>query len=176
MSLFRRLLTLAIVAMLAMPLGFALAQDASSPVSATGDETAFASGLGEPATLFDERGNPTSSIVVTDIVMDWADYDQYSAPPTGMMYVLVTIEHTNHGNRPMDVQPQSINLVDSMGLLAQFTWFGSSEIITMEPVSVEPGGVGITTTAYAVWADSTPMMVMYQPVYNIYGFVYLPPE
>lgn len=174
MRLFQRLLTLALVAMFAMPLGMTFAQDESSPEAAEGNGTAFASGIGVPTTLFDERGNPVMTMAVTNVELDWAEYEDMFAPEAGKMYVVLTIEYTNLTNRPMQISPFSIQVLDGYGMVAQPGMFFGGDDFDTEDISIDAGATGETSTNYIMWADTAPMLVIYQPGFEQWAVVHLP--
>lgn len=179
MTITRRFITVFIAMMLAFSGGFALAQDAASPEAVEvqeGDGTAFASGIGVAATAFDERGNPTFTMAVTSVEMDWQDYDAMFAPESGKMYVIITVQITNLTNRPMQVNPYGFTVLDNYGLTAEAGYFWGTDEFTIEPLSVEAGESGVVVSAYTMWSDSRPMLVMYNPEWNAYTVVHLGEE
>lgn len=173
MNLSRRLTTLAIVAILSLPAGLSLAQDDASPDAETASSTAFASGLGVPATSFDERGNPVSTMAVTEVILDWDGYDDMYAPEAGKQYVLLVVEHTNLTNRPIQIQPFQLQVVDSFGLTAQQGWVSTQEEISQDAISIEPGATGETRTLHIMWNDTAPLLVIFQPTYEQWIVVHL---
>ena len=179
MTFTRRFTTVFIAMMLAFSGGFALAQDDASPEAVEvqeGDGTAFASGIGVAATAFDERGNPTFTMAVTAVEMDWQDYDPMFTPEAGKMYVKMTIQITNLTNRPMQVNPYGFTVLDNYGLTAEAGYFWGTSEFTIDPVSIEAGESGVIVTAFSMWSDSRPMLVMFNPEWNAYTVVHLGEE
>lgn len=172
MAMVRRLVALFLVVLLSVPAGIGLAQGVATPdVSAS--ESAFATGIGVPVTAFDERGNPISTVAVTEVELDWVAEEEGFPPTTGKMYVLITLEYSNLSNRPVQVEPWSFMVVDNYGLLADFGYSYGSEVVTDEAISVEGGGTGTLALLFEMWSDTTPMMVMYQPGFSSYVFIHL---
>lgn len=173
MTFLRRLLLVSIVAVLPIWSVPTLAQDtASTAESVDSGSTAFASGLGSPATLFDERGNAFATVTVTSIERDWEKHDNWDTPDAGKMFVLLTLEHTNLGNRPMEVAPHNIHLLDNYGARAELDYYGDVDVTT-DPITVAAGETEITKTVHIMWSDTEPTLVMYQPIYNIHAFLHV---
>lgn len=172
MSITRRFITLAMVTMLALSGGFAMAQDDASP-QAEGSPSAFASGVGVPATTFDDRGNPTALITVTDILIDWTEYEVGMEPESGRMYVVVTYEFMNPTSRPMTAGIWQTVMYDDFGLRAEHGYYwGTSDFVT-DDVAVEPGETVEAKVLYVIWADATPLLIMWQPSYESTAFIYV---
>lgn len=172
MTISRRRATLAAAAALSMPLRFAMAQDAS-PEVAEGDGSAFAFGLNVAATMYDERGNPTSTLAVTQLDVDWDGYDAGMGPDAGKMYVAVTFAFTNLANRPSQVEPYQFQLIDNFGMLAQQGYMWNNDEFDEQTVAVDPGATGEIRLLYVAWSDSQPLMVVHQGSYNMWSMIYV---
>lgn len=159
-----------LICVLCMPMFSATAQ---TPEAATGPSTAFGPGIGEPATFFDDRGNPIMEIVVTGVEVDWQDYDEFSAPERGKVYVKVDLALTNLTDRAETFSPYSLLLIDSTGLMAEQGYFADIEGLMVEDVPVDAGGTVEGSVVYALYAEVQPLMLVWQPDYTMYVFIYL---
>lgn len=162
-----------IVALFALLISPAFMATAQTPEAATGDPTSFADGLNQPATFFDDRGNPVFEVMVTGVELDWQDYDEYSAPERGMMYVKVDFSFTNLSARAEIVSPYTIMLIDNMGLSNSQGYFSDAPDLMMEDVAVEPGATEEGSLVFAMYMDLEPMMILWQPDYNLYVFIHI---
>lgn len=150
-----------------------VAVSAQTPVATSGTPTAFASGVGQPATFFDERGNPVFEVVVTGVENDWQDYDEMYPPERGMIYTKVDFTFTNLTNRAEIISPYSIMLVDSTGLVLNQAYMPENPDIMMEDTPLDAGGTVDGSLVFSVFQDVEPMMVVWQPDFTQYVFIYL---
>lgn len=167
MKRLQQLVCVFFLSLLALPVAAAQTPEAS------GEPSAFAGGLNTPATFIDNRGNPVFEIMVTELVMDWQDYDEYSAPERGMVYVRVGLSITNLGDRDTSVTPYTMQLVDSMGMLTMPAYFSGEEGYWLDDVTVPGGGTAEGWILFQMYDDLEPMMFMWQPEFSYYIFVYL---
>lgn len=146
---------------------------ATPGASTTGAPTAFASGVGQTATFFDERGNPVFEVVVTGVENDWQDYDELYPPERGMVYTKVDFTFTNLTNRAEIISPYSIMLVDSTGLVLNQAYMPENPDIMMEDTPLDAGGTVDGSLVFSVFQGVEPMMVVWQPDFTQYVFIYL---
>jgi hypothetical protein len=151
----------------------AVAVSAQTPVVTSGEPTAFASGVGQPATFFDERGNPVFEVVVTGVENDWQEYDELYAPERGMVYAKVDFTFTNLSDRAEIISPFSILLVDSTGLVLNQAYMPENPDIMVEDIPLDAGGTVEGSLVFSVFQDVEPMMVVWQPDFTQYVFIYL---
>lgn len=151
----------------------AIAVSAQTPMATPGEPQAFASGIGQPATFFDERGNPVFEIMVTGMEADWQEYDELYPPERGMVYVKVDFEFTNLTDRAEIISPYSILLVDSTGLSLTQAYVPENPEIMFEDVPLDASGTVEGSLVFSVFQDVRPMMVIWQPDFTQYVFIYL---
>lgn len=148
----------------------------STPEAVPGEPTVFARGFGEPATYVDARGNPVFSITVAEVERDWQDYDEYSAPERGSEYVLVQLTVTNLTARPATVSPYTIVMVDSLGMVMEMGYIYDDPEIWMDDITLDAGETVEGAMVFQMYTDVEPMILMWQPEYGYYVFVYLGDE
>lgn len=159
--------------LLALLLSPAVMATAQTPEAVTGDPSSFASGMNQPATFFDDRGNPVFEVMVTGVELDWQDYDEFSAPERGSMYVKVDFSFTNLSDRAEIVSPYTIMLIDNMGLATTQGYFADAPDLMIEDVSLDPGGTVEGSLVFSMYMDLEPMMIVWQPDYNLYVFIHI---
>lgn len=167
----RQLLRLMImVGLLVVPVAAASAQ---TPEASLEPHEAFSPGIGTPATFFDDRGNPVINFQVTNVEHDWQEYDEFSAPERGKVYVKVDLAFTNLSNRVELVNPFSLMLIDSTGLPTSSGYYGEADGLMNAEASIEPGETVEGSMVFQVYVESSAMMLMWQPDYQMFVFVYL---
>lgn len=161
------------VMLLGLLMSPSLIASAQTPVADSGEPKAYAHGLNQPATFFDDRGNPIFEVMVTGMESDWQDYDEYSAPERGMVYVKVDFTFTNLTDRAEIISPYTITLVDTMGLAVDQAYISDNPEIMIEDTPIDPGATVEGSLVFAVYQDLEPMMVVWQPDYALFVFIYL---
>lgn len=151
----------------------AVAVSAQTPVATPGESTAFASGIGQPATFFDERGNPVLEVVVTAMENDWQEYDELYPPERGTVYVKVDFAFTNLTDRAEIISPYSIMMVDATGLMVSQAFVPDNPEIMVEDVTLDPGATVEGSVVFAVFQEVEPMMIVWQPDFTQWVFIYL---
>lgn len=159
--------------MLALLVSPALVASAQTPVVTSGEPRAFASGVGQPATFFDDRGNPILEVVVTGMEMDWQDYDEMYPPDRGMVYVKIDFTFTNLTDSAETIMPYSIMLIDSTGLMLNQAYMPDNPDIMIEDIPLDAGGTVEGSLIFSAYQEFEPIMVMWQPEYTQYVFIYL---
>lgn len=166
-----------IIVLLALVLMPAITSAQATPQAAeplaNGKPSIFAMGIGAPATFLDQRGNEVMSITLTNIERNWEEYDTYSKPDAGKEYVLLTFEITNLTSRPADFSPYTLTLVDSMGMGTTPAYIYDNEDIWSDDISVGPGETVEGSMAFGIYADLDPVVIMWQPEWDSYIFIYL---
>lgn len=147
----------------------------ATPESSSGSDgpPAFAKGLNTPATFIDERGNPVFEISVTEVERDWQDYTEYYPPERGMEYVLVSVRITNLTSREAEILPYMISMIDSTGLVMNQAFATDSPDVWYDNVPVGAGETVEGGLLFSMYMDMEPLMLMWQPEYTTYIFVYL---
>lgn len=129
--------------------------------------SAYASGVGSSATWTDDRGNVVATLEVTDVVADWDEYDDRSAPTRGYVYYAVTFAVTNEGSGSVEVERNRFTLLDSAGLNNSSSRVdaadGSTAEILEDTASLEAGEQGEFTLVFQLFSDVTPAMFTWQP-------------
>lgn len=151
----------------------AVAVSAQTPVATSGEPTAFASGVGQPATFFDDRGNPVLEVVVTAMENDWQEYDELYPPERGMVYVKVDFTFTNLTDRAEIISPYALIMVDSTGLALNQAYMAENPEIMVEDVTLDAGATVEGSLVFAAFQDVEPMMIIWQPDFTQYVFIYL---
>ena len=146
---------------------------AQTPVATSGEPVAFASGTGQPATFFDDRGNPILEVVLTDITVDWQEYDEAYPPDRGMVYVKLDFSFTNLTDRAETISPYSIMLIDSTGLSLSQAYVPDDPDVMIEDMPVDGGGTLEGSLVFAMYSDIQPMMVIWQPDFTQYVFIHI---
>ncbi len=159
--------------MLALLVSPALVASAQTPVVTSGEPQAFASGVGQPATFFDDRGNPILEVVVTGMEMDWQDYDEMYPPDRGMVYVKIDFTFTNLTDSAETIMPYSIMLIDSTGLMLNQAYMPDNPDIMIEDIPLDAGGTVEGSLIFSAYQEFEPIMVMWQPEYTQYVFIHL---
>lgn len=138
-----------------------------SAVGGAAAQSSYSSGMNAPATWVDERGNPVASVEVTDVIVDWQEYDEFSTPDRGYIFTVVSFAVTNLTDAPVSAEPYSFSLIDSTGMNISSGWAAAAEdadvVLTEEPVELDAGDSADMTLAFEMYADSTPAMLMWQP-------------
>jgi hypothetical protein len=165
--------TVRLLMLLGLLVSPALVASAQTPVATSGEPQAFASGVGQPATFFDDRGNPVLEVVVTGMELDWQDYDEMYPPERGMVYVKIDFSFTNLTDRAETVSPYLIMLVDSTGLSLMQAYMPDNPEILVEDTPVDAGATLEGSLIFSMYSDIEPMMVVWQPDYTQYVFVHL---
>lgn len=147
---------------------------AQTPVATTPDEpSAFARGLNQTATFFDGRGNPVFEITLTGIERDWQGYDEYSAPDRGMVYLKLDFTFTNLTDRSDIISPYDIMLIDEFGMAVEQGYFSDNRDIMTDDAAIAAGETIEGSVVYEIYADLEPMMVLWEPEYDLHVFIYL---
>lgn len=168
----KRILQLvAVLCLLTLPLTQVTAQTPDATPS--GEPNAFARGLNQTATFFDGRGNPVFEITLTGIEDDWQDYDEYSAPDRGMVYIKLDFTFTNLTDRSDIISPYDIMLIDEFGMAVEQGYFSDNRDIMTDDVAIAAGETIEGSVVYAIYADLEPMMVLWEPEYDLHVFIYL---
>ena len=167
----RILQIVALLCLLATPITITSAQTPEASPSA--EPTAFATGLNQPATFFDGRGNPVFEITLTNIEDDWQEYDEYSAPDRGMIYVKLDFTFTNLTDRSDIISPYDIMLIDQFGMAVDQGYFSDRADIMTDDVAIAAGETIDGSVVFSIFADLQPMMVLWEPEYDLHVFIYL---
>ncbi len=146
---------------------------AQTPEAVSGEPSSFASGLNQPATFFDDRGNPVFEIMVTGMERDWQSEDEYTVAERGMTFVKIDFAFTNLSDRAEIVSPYVVMLVDNMGLTAQQVYISDDPTIFTEDVAVEPGATVEGSLVYSIYTDLEPNLIVWQPDYNLYVIIHI---
>lgn len=162
---------LMVLAFVLMPSAATLAQ--STPEAVDGQDGPFAFGLNQPAVYVDERDNPVFEVTVTGIELDWEAPEETWPPERGQMYVAVHLSVTNLGNRPVDLNVFSFTLIDSMGYPANIAWLSEIENQWIDLVPIDGGEEAEGFMIFTMYSDLEPMLLMFQPDYTGYVFIYL---
>lgn len=163
-----------IVILLCMLTTPAIAAQAQTPeATPSGAPTAFVTGLNQPATFFDGRGNPVFEITLTGIEEDWQEYDEYSAPDRGMQYLKLDFTFTNLTDRSDIISPYDIMLIDEFGMAVEQGYFSDRSDLITDDVAIAGGETIEGSVVYAIYTDLEPMMVMWAPEYDLHVFIYI---
>lgn len=144
------------------------AQD-STPVAdddaASGDGTAYASGLDAPATYFSDRGQEVATVSVVDVERGWQDYSDYSAPDPGVEYVAVTFEVENLSGSNMIIEPYDFTLLDSMGRNNSRGYVSVEEGVEIfeDDVAIASGETVEVVAIFSLFEDVDASIFMWQP-------------
>ena len=111
---------------LSMLLALIAALIAPGQTLAQGTPTATGPGLGESSPLYSQDGSEIGSIVVTNIIEPFEAYDSGYEPIRGYHYALVEITVTNTAARPFEVDPSSLDVIDSEGFVAESAFISIS--------------------------------------------------
>lgn len=167
----RAIQIVALLCMLTTPAMVASAQTPqASPASAP---VAFANGIGQPATFFDGRGNPVFEVTLTGIEDDWQEYDEYSAPDRGMVYLKLDFTFTNLTDRSDIISPYDIMLIDEFGMAVEQGYFSDRADLMTDDVAIAAGETIEGSVVFSIYVDLDPMMVLWEPEYDLYVFIYL---
>lgn len=82
--------------------GVMAAQDDATPEdegSPTGEVNPRSPQVGDPITYYSEEGDAIAIVTVTGVEFGWEDYDEYSEPPRGSEYIIVSISVENLSER-----------------------------------------------------------------------------
>ena len=168
MKRIQRLVCVFLISLLASPVAAAQSPEAE------GEPSAFAGGLNTPATFIDERGNPVFELTVTELDVDWQEYDEYSAPDRGKIYVRMVMSITNLDDRDATAQPYSMVMVDNHGVISQQVYINApDEAYWGSDFTVPGGGTVEGWVLFQMYDDQEPMMLMWQPEFSYYVFVLL---
>lgn len=165
---------LIILSFVLIPSGVVMAQ--STPDAAdTGAESPFAFGVGSTATYLDARGNPVFEVTVTEIERDWQDPnpDMSFPPERGMDHVAIHLSVTNLGSRATTISPYTFTLIDSMGAGADSAWVSEQEDVWQMDVPMDGGETVEGMIVFSMYTDVDPMVIMFQPDWESYVFIYL---
>lgn len=162
-----------IVALFGLLIAPTMIVSAQTPEAASGEPSAYASGMNTPATFFDDRGNAVFEVEVTGIEHDWQDYDEFSSPERGKVYVKVDFAFTNLSDRAEIISPYTITMVDSMGLATEQGYFGDAPDLMTEDVAIDPAGTVEGSIVFLMYTDLEPLMIVWQPDYSLFVFIYL---
>lgn len=165
----RKLLT-AMFAMVFLIAGTATATMAQATPEAGGGEasgTAYADGLNQGATYFDERGDAQAVLSVTDVERGWDGYDEYSEPDRGYEYVLVTFTVEVVGPENLTVEQYGFSLVDSLGLNNNAAYAQAADNADVElfeeDAAVASGETFEASMVFQVFTDADLGFLMWQP-------------
>lgn len=139
----------------------------------SGEPTPFGRGLNVPATYVDSRGTPVFTFTITELERDWQGYEVFAAPDRGSEYVLVRVSVTNVSDKDVTVTPFMITMVDSMGMMMEAAWLVNDPDIWMEDITVAPGETAEGALLFTMYSDLEPLMLMWQPDFSSYIFIYL---
>lgn len=135
-------------------------------VAAQDTETAYGSGIGSPATWFDDRGNPVASVEVTDVIEDWTEHEANRGPARGYLYYAVVLDVTNLGSGDIEVSARDFSLVDTMGLNNARSSIaadpGSSIEVFSDTAPVAAGESAEFVVVYELFSDVSPAMLVWQ--------------
>ncbi|MCA9833303.1 MAG: DUF4352 domain-containing protein [Thermomicrobiales bacterium] len=138
---------------------------------------AIGNGIGGVSTYVDNRGRAVAELQVTNVEIDWQDYDDYSAPERGTIYVAVSFTITNVSNSSMIVEPYSFTMLDSSGLNSSSAWATASEESGVElfsddvPLAAGESHEGVMI--FAMYDDLSPAALVWQPDYGVINLVTL---
>lgn len=138
---------------------------------------AIGNGMDGVSTYVDNRGKPVAELQVTNVEIDWQDYDQYSEPDRGSIYVAVTFTVTNVSSSSMIVEPYSFTLLDTSGLNSSSAWATPSEDSGVElfsddvPLAAGESHEGVMV--FAMYDDLAPAALVWQPDYGVINLVML---
>lgn len=149
----------------------AMAQDATpgadEPVAPSGGETAFASGIGEPAAYFSERGDAIALITVTDVERGWQDYGEYYEPDPGYEYVAVTFEIENLARNNMIAEPFDFSMLDELGRNNSRSYVSPDEAsgvtIFEDDTAIASGETVELTIIFELYEQTETAALMWQP-------------
>ncbi|MGH2550135.1 MAG: DUF4352 domain-containing protein [Thermomicrobiales bacterium] len=110
---------------------------------------------GAAVEVFDESGDPTISIAISNVDDDFQDYSEYSAPDRGFHYVYFEVTVENIGDRAAEVSSYDFFVRDDQGFLYGSSYFSvledspTSELVEFNPE--DPIEAGDSYTGYLVF-------------------------
>ncbi|MEJ7837212.1 MAG: DUF4352 domain-containing protein [Thermomicrobiales bacterium] len=74
--------------------------------------------IGDPVIYYSEEGDPVAQFTVTAVEAGWEGYDEYSEPPAGSQYVVVSMSVENLTERStFEVSEYRFSVQDNLGYL-----------------------------------------------------------
>lgn len=138
-----------------------------APIAAQDSGPALATGTGSPATWYDERGRAMATVEVTEVMEEWTDYSEYSAPSPGVVFRAVKFNINNIGDTNLIVEPYDFSMVDTSGRNTGRTYVSESETSTMpvfsDDTALAAGETGEFLLVFEMYDDVFPSVLVWQP-------------
>jgi hypothetical protein len=154
---------------LILALSLILGTISSAPRISAQDPATPAAFPADPVTVLAVDGSVAGEMTISEIIDPFEDYNPNSPPQRGFRYIVIMMSISNTGARPLNFNPNHVQLLDSQGYLAgpsSVQLLPESTIVALTAQDIAPGAtltgsiivqtlldVGIAEVLYAPASD-----------------------
>jgi hypothetical protein len=126
--------------------------------------------IGTPTILYNESGDETARITLTEYVDPFQDWSDYGAPQRGERFILATVQIEATGARPFEFSTYDFGLLEDIGILYNLGYVSRSDASMvshpdLEDTTMLPG----ETVTGSLSFDVPEVAVISQLIYSGYG-------